>query len=516
MYELDHSRSWTEVSASDHIQEFSRPIRVSVWYPTTQTRVTPTMSLREFVHDPAPDEYFTRLNDLLEERYVGLFASVSQELYDSLLTLPLAAVKDAEPAVGSFPVVMYSPGGQASLPDNGVLAAFLASHGYIVGAVPQLEESPVVSRRDGYVAQVETQTRDIEYAMGVLQSLPQVDRRHLAVVGYSLGGLVALRMASRNPNVDAVVGLDPSFAYARNLDAVTGTGRLDIAALRTPILSLQAGNVESLSHYSPLIHDTLHFADRYTGYVGETVHGDFSEIKSMLIPALVSGEGLEPELVEAHRAYMVACQYVVNFLDGVLKDDLDGLAFVTQSSAANGLDPDLVQMTLVNGIGVPTEAGFVELLTNEGYDAAEQLLRDAIRAIPHVVLIREDVLDSIGRRMRGNGESSTAVGVFRLNVEAHPHSARAQDGLADAYLANGDSLQVIQTYQRLLEILPSDSSLSRARKEELRRNTELKLRILQFSKRKGSEPPSPRYPGAEVARLRTETHPVSGGIGHTA
>ncbi len=92
-----------------------------------------------------------------------------------------------------------------------------------------------MSRRDGYVAQVETQTRDIEYAMGVLQSLPQVDRRRLAVVGYSLGGLVALRMASRNPNVDAVVGLDPSFAYAWNLDAVTGTGRLDIAALRTPI-----------------------------------------------------------------------------------------------------------------------------------------------------------------------------------------------------------------------------------------------------------------------------------------
>ncbi len=170
-------------------------------------------------------------------------------------------------------------------------------------------------------------------------------------------------------------------------------------------------------------------------------------------------------------------------MDGVLKGDLDGLAFVAQSSAANGLDPDLVQMTLVSRIGVTTEAGFVELLTNEGHDAAEQLLRDAIRAIPHVVLIREDVLDGIGRRMRGNGESSTAVGVFRLNVEAHPHSARAQDGLADAYLANGDSLQVIQTYQRLLEILPSDSSLSRARKEELRRNTELKLRILQYSKR---------------------------------
>ena len=44
--------------------------RMNVWYPTTRARVTPTMRLREFVHDPAPDEYFAWLNDLLEERYV--------------------------------------------------------------------------------------------------------------------------------------------------------------------------------------------------------------------------------------------------------------------------------------------------------------------------------------------------------------------------------------------------------------------------------------------------------------
>ena len=141
LYELDRSRIWRAAPDSNHSQETARPIRISVWYPADVSSDRTTMTLAEFVRDSAPSEYFAQLNRLLERRFVEIFSGVSQELYDTLLTLPLAAVKNAAPSAGSYPLVMYSPGGQASFPDNGVLSAYLASHGYVVASVPQLEST---------------------------------------------------------------------------------------------------------------------------------------------------------------------------------------------------------------------------------------------------------------------------------------------------------------------------------------------------------------------------------------
>jgi len=487
LYELDPSRVWIPASSADRLEEFARPVRISVWYPAEPALPATGMTLAEYVRDTVTDEYFASLNRLLERRFEGLFTAVSHELYDSLLMLPLATHANPPPMAGPFPLVMYSSGGQASLPDNGVLAAFLASHGFVVGAVPQLEGSAVHPTRGGYGARVEVQTRDVEFAMGRLQDFPGVDRRRLGVIGYSLGGLVALRMAARNSNVDAIVGLDPSYAYQEDLDDVNGSLSLNIADLRLPILSLQAGSAAARSRHSTFVHDTLHFADRYVGHVAETVHGDFSEIKSMLIPALVSSEGLEPALVQAHRGYMAMCRYVLRFLEGVLKNDPAGLEFAARSSADNAMDADLVQMELRRGIGVPDETGFIELLETQGYDEAEQRLQDAMREHPHIVVMREDVMNDIGYRLRDDGQLDLAINAFRLNTEAHPLSARAQNALAEAHLTRGDSLLVIRAYERLLQILPLDTSLGNAGREEMRRDAELKLRLLRLTRPRGSE-----------------------------
>jgi pimeloyl-ACP methyl ester carboxylesterase len=482
LYEIDHSRLWVIVPDSEAQQEVSRPLRVSVWYPSNADQHAATMTLAEFVSDSSPDPYFGQLNALLEQRFSRLFSNTSDELYDALLSLPIATIKDAAPADGPFPLVMYSPGGQASLPDNGVLAAYLASHGYVVASVPQLEAHLRQEPRRRYSMQVETQTRDIEFAMGVLQEFPGIDRRKLAIVGYSFGGLVALRMASRNANVDAIVGLDPSFAYMRDPDQVNGAGDFDITTLRVPILSLQAGNTESRAAYSPVIHDTLHYADRYVGYVAETVHADFSEIKPMLIPALVTKEELGWELQEAHRGYTAVCEYVLNFLNGVFWGDSAGLSFVAASSEANGMDPDLVEMSVERRAEVPTEEEFVEMLERQGYYETARRLRAAQRGYPHLVVLRDGIMNAVGYMLRDTGELDLAINVFRLNTQANPHSARAFNGLAELHLTNGDSLMVISAYERMLEVLSEDSTLGPARKDELRRNAELRLRILMPSK----------------------------------
>ena len=481
LYELDRSRIWRAAPDSNHSQETARPIRISVWYPADVSSDRTTMTLAEFVRDSAPSEYFAQLNRLLERRFVEIFSGVSQELYDTLLTLPLAAVKNAAPSAGSYPLVMYSPGGQASFPDNGVLSAYLASHGYVVASVPQLE-STLEGVFEGYSRQTAVQTRDIEFAAGVMHDFPEVDRRRLAVIGYSLGGSVALRVALHNPNVGAIVGLDPSFAYARSIQALGDSQSFDVFNLRIPILSLQAGNEESQRYDSPVIYDTLRFSDRYIGYVAETVHGDFSEIKPMLIPALAHGEELEPALVQGRRGYTASCRYVVRFLDGVLKNDPAGLAFVASSSGENGMDAGLIQMESRPAADVPTEVELVALIRQHDYEIASERLRLAQQTYPDLDVVRENIMSGFAHRLRANGELDAAISVFRLNIQVHPNSIRGHNGLADAYLSNGDSLMVIRTYEQLLESLPLDTTMSQSTKDRIRQNAELRLRILRHTR----------------------------------
>lgn len=48
-----------------------------------------------------------------------------------------------------------------------------------------------------------------------------------------------------------------------------------------------------------------------------------------------------------------------------------------------------------------------------------------------------------------------AIAIFRLNVEAHPHSANTYDSLAEAYLKKGNKAEAIKYYSKALEVNPN-------------------------------------------------------------
>jgi len=94
-------------------------------------------------------------------------------------------------------------------------------------------------------------------------------------------------------------------------------------------------------------------------------------------------------------------------------------------------------------------------------------------------VVRENAMNRIARQLSAEGELDAAISVFRLNIQVHANSIRAHDGLADAYLSNGDSLMVIRTYEQLIEILPLDTTISQPAKDRIRQNAQLRLRILR-------------------------------------
>jgi hypothetical protein len=70
------------------------------------------------------------------------------------------------------------------------------------------------------------------------------------------------------------------------------------------------------------------------------------------------------------------------------------------------------------------------------------------------------------------------VELFKVNVEAYPTSANAQDSLADGYAARGQKDLALAAEQKCLELLPADT-INDQFKVFLRRAAEEKIAKLK-------------------------------------
>jgi dienelactone hydrolase len=424
-----------------------------------------------------PKGYFARLDSLIERADVmpmrEFVFGKSDSLFEEFLKLPSAGFTGQRAASGSFPLVLYSAGYNNRSHDNSVLAEYLASHGYVVATVPQVGTRSTRLTLSINQIDLETQARDLEFALLKLSGLPYVNRSRLATVGYSMGGIVALQIAARNPNVDAVVGLDPSYRAPRFVPLVLASPYFNPRAMRAPVLSLQSGNVSEAGAHDPTVLDSLRYADRYVAQVGRAMHGDFSDFAMLapLFPVKVEGRTAD----DARQSYEAVAKYVLRFLDGTLKGDRSGLAFVARNSEENGLAPALVRMHHLSAVAIPSELEFALMVQRGGYKTAVGRLAESQRRYPAVEIIDYTTLNRIGYGLIEAGRPADAVDVFRLNADAHPTLADAFDSLAEGLVAAGDSSGAVKAYQRMIEALPRDASLTDSSRLDLKRTTEQKI-----------------------------------------
>lgn len=98
------------------------------------------MRFDHYVRVPAHSEEFEDLAFLTrrwdEYSYGGLAEDSTS--FDRLMAVQTAACADAPSGPGRFPLVLYSGGWFNRAPDNTILFEHLASHGFVVASVPQL------------------------------------------------------------------------------------------------------------------------------------------------------------------------------------------------------------------------------------------------------------------------------------------------------------------------------------------------------------------------------------------
>jgi dienelactone hydrolase len=152
----------------------------------------------------------------------------------------------------------------------------------------------------------------------------------------------------------------------------------------------------------------------------------------------------------------------------------------------------------------PTSQFWAAASQPRGANRAAQIFRDARKRDPSAFLFVESMLNVLGyERLQAAGVNAggansrsenaapssvsdtaqakaDALTLLKLNAEAYPESANAQDSLADAYLANGQTSQALAAEQKCLELLPNDKANDQF-KAQMRQAAEQKIAKLKGS-----------------------------------
>lgn len=444
-----------------------RPMRVYVWYPAAPGATAP-LKVRDYVRMAADDFDLipagadpTDADPPLPVPLArGLEAPVRTRLFDQ----PAAAVKDAPPGAGPFPLLLIGQGLYYESPlTHFVLAEYLASHGYVVATCPLLgTHSRLVNLS---VVDLETEVRDLEFTLACARRLACVDQERLGVIGYDLGGMAGLLLCMRNPDVDAFASFD-SGILTPHFSGLPGTHPdYDEKHFGIPWLhAIQARFVpaDRARESGGTLFDRKTYGDSYLLLPDTDNHGDFTAYAAFGIASAVPGYWgpVTRDRPAVLHAVAGGCRL---FCD----------AYVRRVAAARTAMDDDAALRVGGAIArverkpgrpmPPRPDALVQLLIERGVAGARPTIAELRAAHADSVLFDESVLNWLGYHfLLWWGREADAVAVLELNAEVFPASANAHDSLGEAYAATGEREKAIASYRRSLELNPENAHAARA------------------------------------------------------
>jgi pimeloyl-ACP methyl ester carboxylesterase len=452
----DHSRVYRtarDLAGKPRTGPRARPIRVSIWYPALPSQSKP-MTFGDYVDLVAGETTFGLLT--AEQKRAGedtFFAlpvlnTMSREQRNKVRPLPTRAFRDAKPASGRFPLILYSLGSAAlahSTPE------FLASHGYVVVQSPRVGAFAGLPPDNRDALDLETKLRDVDFLINVMKEHPQADVANMGAIGFSAGGRWALAAAMKHPDVRAVVSLDSVMLFS---DPVTEAWRrmphYNLDAVRVAILHLQ--RTEFAKQDDLRTWDALRYADRrYVELENPALtHWDFQSIG--LVTAL---SGLRAKDTAA----------ITETFD---RFNNDTLAFLDAHLKGKPLRAMAGRHTPAQAAPI-TVAEFMNAIAEDGVDAA-------IAAYPRERPLPEAALNVAGYTLLFGGNPQGGLRLMQLNAEIYAASSNVWDSLADAYLAVGDRAKAVELAKKALALLEKEEGLTDERRAAIRGSIDAKLK----------------------------------------
>ncbi|MEO8191693.1 MAG: hypothetical protein ABI682_15275 [Acidobacteriota bacterium] len=454
--------------------ERARPIRVSIWYPAEPSSRAP-LTWGDYAAMAAGEERFGSLTPervrLGQDTVFGfpLFRDLHPDQRRRLAAIPAAAVRDAVPLRGPFPLVLYSLGSTFLAH---VTPEHLASHGYVVVQSPRVGATAGLPPENRDREDLVTKIRDIDFLIDVMHEFPAADVHRLGAVGFSAGGRWALSEAMQNPDVRAVVSLDSVMLFKDpTLDAWKQLPLFNLEAVRVPVLHCIRRAWVPLEDAT--LWESLKYAER-TYAVFEQAgldHLDFQSAGWALELA-----GARPELrPKVGSAFTLWSRWTLAFLDLHVKGDGKAREVLARMGTPQDAPAGFVTVSRkAAAVPPPTIAEVMNAIADDNMDSVERVCRAGLRETGKPP-VPENVLNLAGYNLLFSGRRPEALRLLSLNAEMFPHSGNALDSLADAYQAAGDRARARELAVEAKALVEKDTSLDPDRKKRILENIETKL-----------------------------------------
>jgi hypothetical protein len=458
----DHSRSFGPVQATPGafpaLPAGSRPLQITVWYPAAPAVDAAPMEYWEYLALKETTFDFSLVGGIFKEDvFDGARAGMQREGLDvgpleGLLAAQALAVRDAKPAEGPFPLLVYGAGSESPGWDNFVLCEYLASHGYVVAATPSFgKNSPLMTVDfDG----LEAKTRDHEFVLAYLWDSPSLDRDRVGSLGWSLGGVSAAKFAMRDSRVGAVVALDGSMAYGAYRVAADWSPDYDYDRLRVPFmyLSQRTTGPKSFGFLDELTHVDTYFLE-----LQDLTHADFSALH-VLRDIHAKGDRTQRDRRVIERGYIAVCRYTLAFFDAYLKNEDEARRFLVRTPEQNRVAGVLtVEPRVVSSPPPVTKLEFMELVRAGHVDRAIEAHVRMREIDPAIVLFDEVPLGLEALNLLRMRRPDDAVKLLELIASTTPQLYwQLCDGIAMARLAAGETEGALEAFAKSLELRPDN------------------------------------------------------------
>lgn len=432
----------------------ARPIQINIWYPAANTENEYAMVYGEYAYSYPDDDTFIDILSQLQNREINHLNRIfmADGLTRSFMDNSMAAVKDAQPAEGEFPLIIYHPHLTSTYLENVVLCEYLASHGFIVATSHPIGHTnlmPEVNNRD-----IETQLSDAEFIFEHMRNEPQYNKTKLGSLGFGVGSFTSILFQMRNSDVDAVAGLGNAFIGASYFNLMRDNSYYNLNQVQRPLMHIYFENEAT----DMTLIDSMIYSNRFSYLMKESTMGNFN-INGYI--ASTRPDATNPDKKSSDVKYELVCRYVRHFFNAKLNNNEASNAFINKSSEENSLKPYLLTVKFQPASEVPpTTAQFMAILQQQSVTEAVALY-DKFKIInPDAIQIPEGNINMFGYGLINQGRTSEACEVMRINAETYPHHANCWDSYADALLADGNNAKAAECFKKLLEVVEADEVLN--------------------------------------------------------
>jgi tetratricopeptide (TPR) repeat protein len=472
--QYDYSRIYrplTDDLGKPYQGERARPLQTLVWYPAQKGSARP-MTVGDYANLMATETSFgkPKMPADSKEWITGMKPT---------LAMPLWAARDAPLVSGRFPVVIYAPSFSAMSWENADLCEYLASHGYVVIASPDMGVRTRDMTMD--VAGINAQALDISFLIGYARTLPDTDLSGVAVAGFSWGGISNLFAAARDNRIDALVAFDGSMRYFPGL--VKQAGDVHPEQMTIPLLYFTEGEItlEDQARYfrdpseneGPSVLNAWTHGDLITVHMLGLVHVEFSSMYQRnedIWKGFAANHKADYGREDGITGYAWVARYTLQFLDAYLKHEPAAIAYLKRTPAENGVPRHFMWVNYRPAKGAPASfEAFRAELGRQGFDHAADVYAAMLKEKPDFKL-DEQAVNSWSFELMADNHLPEAIDLLKLNVQMYPDSGNAYDSLGEAYMKAGQKQLAIESYKKSLEKDPTNEN-AKAKLKELQPST---------------------------------------------